>query len=279
MPHHKTIALIVSALALAACDLDAVDDLSTDTTTGQLFPATGYTKMANDGTILADQTQAWDENGSEAEGTQWSCVRDNETGLYWEVKTNDEGLRDRDWEYTWYDTNPLTNGGDWGIGDTGEGTTTGYETFTGMQSGSDECFDRARCDTEKYIEDVNATQLCGFDDWRLPTGDGEQDGVASAQELQSLLNCQGFSNGNNEEQASSDCEQANAPLIDIDYFPNSNRESLPFLYEVNPDFYWTSTASASARSALSVLFLRGYDTTSTKNSPQFVRLVRANNDG
>jgi hypothetical protein len=45
-----------------------------------------------------------DANGSDlpASATDWSCVRDNVTGLIWEVKTDDGGLRDQDWKYTWY---------------------------------------------------------------------------------------------------------------------------------------------------------------------------------
>jgi hypothetical protein len=31
-------------------------------------------------------------------------VRDNVTGLVWEVKTADGGLRDQKWSYTWYDS-------------------------------------------------------------------------------------------------------------------------------------------------------------------------------
>lgn len=81
--------------------------------------------------------------------TSHSCVRDNVTNLMWEVKTDDEGLHDQDWTYTWYNStspggNPGTHSG-------------GY------------CFTDGRCDTEKFIQDVNHIKLCGFDDWRLPT--------------------------------------------------------------------------------------------------------------
>lgn len=78
------------------------------------------------------------------------CVRDNVTGLVWEVKTADGGLRDRNWSYTWYDSNPATNGGD-----------------AGAISGGN-CKTAGRCDTEKYVADVNATQLCGYTGWRMP---------------------------------------------------------------------------------------------------------------
>ncbi len=236
-----------------------------DPQTGQVFPEVGYTKIGNDGIILADQNQAWNVNGSEAEGTQWSCVRDNETGLYWEVKTNDGGLRDKDWRYTWYDSNPATNGGEAGIGDTGFQITTGFDNQSGTFEGSDNCQDESRCDIEKYIDDVNATQLCGFDDWRLPTGDGSQDGEAAAQELQSLLNCQGYSLLNDAEQANSDCDSVNAPLTENAYFPNT-----PAF------FYWTSsTFSGVNHYAWGVPFGSGNDSASIKASAAAVRLIRS----
>lgn len=31
------------------------------------------------------------------------------------------------------------------------------------------CFVAGRCDTEKYVQDVNATNMCGHNDWRMPT--------------------------------------------------------------------------------------------------------------
>ena len=92
-----------------------------------------------------------DANGNDlpASATDWFCVRDNVTGLIWEVKTNDGGLRDGDWTYTWYNTDPTTNGGDPGVQDGGacEGST---------------------CDTQGYAMAVNAQGLCGASDWRLP---------------------------------------------------------------------------------------------------------------
>jgi hypothetical protein len=83
--------------------------------------------------------------------TAWSCVRDMDTGLVWEVKTDDGGLRDKDHSYTWYDPNPRTNGGDAGI------------------KGGGECGGGARCDTTGYADAVNAAALCGWTDWRMPT--------------------------------------------------------------------------------------------------------------
>ena len=48
-----------------------------------------FTKLDRNGYPLPDSAMNWD------------CVRDNVTGLIWEIKTNDGGLRDWDWTYTW----------------------------------------------------------------------------------------------------------------------------------------------------------------------------------
>ncbi len=95
-----------------------------------------------------------DANGGAlaASASAWSCVRDNVTGLIWEVKTDDGGPRDQDWTYSWYNPDPTTNGGSVG---TPDGTNT--------------CYDPARCDTAKFAADVNQAGLCGASDWRLPT--------------------------------------------------------------------------------------------------------------
>lgn len=91
----------------------------------------------------------------------WSCVRDNVTGLIWEAKTDDGGLRDKDWRYTWYNPDPTHNGGSEGYSDPG----TGPEGL----GNSNSCSDPARCDTFKFVADANAIGLCGASDWRLPS--------------------------------------------------------------------------------------------------------------
>ena len=96
-----------------------------------------------------------DANGHDlpASATNWSCVRDNHTGLIWEVKVDDPGhLRHKDHRYTWYNPDPNTNGGHAGTQD--GGTCTG-----------------SACDTHAFVQAVNAQGLCGASDWRMPTVD------------------------------------------------------------------------------------------------------------
>lgn len=97
-----------------------------------------------------------DGNGNSlpASATSWMCVLDNVTGLMWEVKTDDDALRDNAWTYSWYNSNTYTNGG-----------------YAGASNGgwcSSLWINNNFCDTEKYAERVNDGGLCGHHDWRLP---------------------------------------------------------------------------------------------------------------
>jgi hypothetical protein len=84
-----------------------------------------------------------------ASATIWNCVKDNVTGLMWEVKTTDGGLHDQKHTYTWYEPDNTKNGGD-------AGTQNG-----GSCSGS-------QCDTNAYVKAVNSVAYCGYKDWRMP---------------------------------------------------------------------------------------------------------------
>ncbi|EOU2461900.1 DUF1566 domain-containing protein [Vibrio navarrensis] len=99
-----------------------------------------FTKLDNSGNPLP------------ASASEWSCVRDNHTGLIWEVKqpAGSGGLRDANHTYSWYNPDNSTNGGN-------AGTQNG-----GTCQGSD-------CDTAAFINAVNSQGLCGASDWRLPT--------------------------------------------------------------------------------------------------------------
>ncbi|MBK7614096.1 MAG: DUF1566 domain-containing protein [Burkholderiales bacterium] len=96
-----------------------------------------FTKLGADGAALA------------ASATDWSCVRDNVTGLTWEVPAA-TGLTSYENGYTWYQPDPALNGGFAGLP---EGAVC---------SGSD-------CNTDGFIRALNQAGHCGFKDWRLPT--------------------------------------------------------------------------------------------------------------
>lgn len=153
-----------------------------------------YTKLSASGSQLAIQNANWSfdasgyDNGSEAAGTNWSCVKDNVTELTWEVKTNRVWLlpapifwRHYGKVYNWYSTDATTNGGDAGtMGQPNCGSTPStYFTY---------------CYTEAYITQANGEALCGYTDWRLPT----------QRELLTLVH-----------------HGAENPSIDSTYFPNT----------------------------------------------------------
>jgi hypothetical protein len=89
-----------------------------------------------------------------ASATAWSCVQDNVTGMVWEVKTTDGGLRDWTKTYTNYDSTASAqfyNG-------------TAYVNPTQVQID-------AATNSVGFKNAVNAVGLCGANDWRLPTPD------------------------------------------------------------------------------------------------------------
>jgi hypothetical protein len=170
-----------------------------------------FTKIANDGSEL-DATAALGSNPGD-----WACTRDNVTGWLWEVKTT-SGLRSQDHKYTWYNT---SNGG------TVNGGT---------------CFDSSNCDTEKFVAAVNATALCGYTDWRLP----------SASELQSIIDY------------SVDNTVTGGAVVDATYFPNT-----PTSY-----FWGANNQANDAATAALVGFTLGTGIFSPKSQAYRVRLVR-----
>ncbi|MEJ2201865.1 MAG: DUF1566 domain-containing protein [Desulfuromonadaceae bacterium] len=147
----------------------------------------------------------------------WACTRDNVTGLMWEVKTAD-GLRGRENTYSWYSSDEAVNGG-----------------AIGTQNGG-QCRGSA-CDTQAYVEAVNAQGLCGGKDWRLP----------SRKELLSIVD-----NGRM------------SPAVDSHYFPATKSVE-----------YWSASPYAALNSqAWQVLFRFGETYPGEKSQGSAVRLVR-----
>ncbi len=175
-----------------------------------------FTKIANNGSVLPASATL----GSAP--TDWACTKDNVTGLIWEVKTT-SGLRSQSHTYTWYNSNAATNGG-------GAGTASGGT-----------CATTGRCDTEKFVADVNAAGLCGATDWRMPT----------TNELMSIVDYGIAYPG---------------PTIDTTWFPNTPAS-----------YFWSASASSGySNGAWSVYFYYGYAYGYGKGGYGVqVRLVRA----
>jgi hypothetical protein len=87
-----------------------------------------------------------DASGSElaADASSWSCVRDNHTGLIWEVKTTDGGLQHNLESYLW--------GGKGADGYSDPNREGEYDEGWNM-----------------LVDDVNDNSLCGLTNWALPT--------------------------------------------------------------------------------------------------------------
>jgi len=109
-----------------------------------------FIKIDNSGAVLADNAPTW------------SCIYDNQTQLLWEEKTDDGGLRDKDWQYTWYDLRTDYNQGVEGFSD--------RHHFQNQRKLGETCGSTLeQCNTEQYLTMiVKSGGLCGQTEWRLP---------------------------------------------------------------------------------------------------------------
>lgn len=227
----------------------------------------GRNKMAREGTLpkvgagagAFDFTKL-DSDGSDlpASAEQWSCVRDNHTGLTWEVKTHygrppftfipghlmeNFGLHDVDHVYSWFDSDMSRNGGN-----TGSQQLNCPEWLKHQDV----------CDTDAFVQKVNNIGLCGASDWRLPT----------RAELLSLIFLE------NLKDKFFNPEADPTPSVDTDYFPYNSYS--------NTKLYWTSSTSPQFANhseyrgihALSVGFQGGVVNGRDKSNFLPVRLVR-----
>lgn len=136
------LAAIIAALLAPGWDATADEELA---------PAAAFSKIANSGRELPAAALLGEREGD------WACLRDNRTGLVWEIKTVVGGLRDHRWTYTPFDSDASTNGG--------------YPGYKDKTSGDclRESMAESSCNTEAYIHAVRESGLCGSSDWRLPT--------------------------------------------------------------------------------------------------------------
>lgn len=118
--------------------------------------SSGFSDKAGRGELGFDFTRL-NQNGDEVDQdtNDWSCVRDNITGLIWENKTDiADDLHAAEQLFTWYSL--VDNGG-----------------FAGhFNAGSSACnLASGDCNTQAFVDAANAQGLCGFFDWRLPSHD------------------------------------------------------------------------------------------------------------
>lgn len=164
----------------------------------------------------------------------FDCVRDNVTGLIWQTKDIDDAssIEYADQLFTWYSEDENGN-------------------FAGdLNEASSQCnVATAQCNTQAYIDQINAQGVCGFFDWRLP----------DVQELQSIVHY----------------GKTSPPLVDTVFFPywgGANSQTL---------WYWTSQSSADgvsndiAQNAWAIDMNSGTDGFLLKTSERRVILVRA----
>ena len=107
-----------------------------------------FTKLDATGDALAIQNRDWstDSLGTESSGTKWSCVRDNVTGLTWEIKNTESGdnIHHKDNLYKWG-----------GVTAIGRGHLDEEGTY--------------HDDWNTLVNGSNSEALCGYNDWRAPT--------------------------------------------------------------------------------------------------------------
>ena len=180
-----------------------------------------------------------DSNGAElsASASSWSCVRDNVTGLTWEVKTSDGSVYDKSKQFQW--------GGITAIGYDSDSADKGtyYDSATSIANsndGSDYSWDT-------LVNTANSgSGLCGGIGWRVPT----------LSELHSLADYGFFMRHGG----------MSTPSIDENYFPNAidsiYLSATPYVIDNTKAWY--------------VHFYNSSISKINRSSAYYVRLVRSN---
>ena len=127
----KPVTLLLLSIFLIGCDQLSEEDRSKR--------EENFVRVTADGSVYS--------GSGNYEEDPWDCVYDKSTGLHWEVKQSQSGLRAAGNTYTWYDPDMRENF---------VGTPNG-----GSCAGSD-------CDAISYVNEVNKEGICGLKGWHLP---------------------------------------------------------------------------------------------------------------
>ena len=175
------------------------------------------------------------------DATSFSCVRDNVTGLIWEVKEASSTLppstadRAATNHYSWY-----LNG------------SSGVQTGSVQGAAGSTCPSTSDCGLQTYINDVNSSDFCGGTNWRVPT----------YTELLGLLDY---------------AKQGESTLLNTDFFPNQPSDTQLSTSSSSFMPYWTSQTAADGTSLSQAYIIdmsSANDLAYPKSNTAFVRLVR-----
>lgn len=171
------------------------------------------TRIAADGSVYKGNNNFQEQ--------PWACVLDNKFGLTWEVKTASPGLHNGANTYSWYERDPF------------------LKVYEGSQN-SGACTGSG-CDTEAFVAAVNAENLCGYSDWRIP----------SKADLGTILDAAARFPG---------------PTVPKDFLPNVNNSKIG---------YWTSSPFEKHKSGTwAWRFDHGIDFVALKKEIHYLMLVR-----
>jgi hypothetical protein len=212
------------------------------------LPLPNYSKISNSGAVIADTAVIGIGKDD------WACTKDNKTGLIWEVKANDAGIRDMKNSYTNYTKNfPAT--------------TTGAPSELGKATNID-----------GFVSTVNKQKLCGSSNWRLPT----------FQELKTLVYCSDnmYVSPTLNPSKSKDYSictngattSVTSPTIFQKYFPNT---SIGFYWSDIENGLWdprTGPQKYPSNQASLVNFENGNFKITEKTNKNYVRLVYCQKD-
>ncbi|WP_440905510.1 DUF1566 domain-containing protein [Catenovulum sp. SX2] len=178
-----------------------------------------------------------DADGEEIFSGTPSCIRDNVTGLIWEIKTT-TGLRAHTHTFTWF------NDGDLNGGNEGAETSIAASCFVDSTL--------TNCNSQEYVSAVNSAGMCGGHDWRLPT----------VNELVSILNY-----GQTEDKMALGGD--NTQL-----WANHAKTSTPYWTSLSAIFGVANSSSPEALSAWVVNLSTGDERAILKSSTAHILLVR-----